>query len=108
MPPARAQFYFGAEDAKPCRPEDAYLWTWEHGPEWYYAVKVPVPEYNLAIRPGARSRCPQCGEQKNLKVVQVTFSNGTEHLRCDCGRCGKFVSHLGRPPKNLDVIFVAK
>jgi hypothetical protein len=53
-----------------------------------------------------KGRCPSC-IQSVPRVVLQRFSNGTNHYRAECGKCGKFIGHLKKPdpwqPGHLDI-----
>jgi hypothetical protein len=99
-PPPGARLFFSDADGRPCKAEDAYLWCWEGGPEWYYTYKNPPPPCCLVLRPDSPVRCPGCA-RRSLRVAWQTFSNGTNHLRCECAVCGRFIKHLKPPPDNV-------
>jgi hypothetical protein len=101
-PPAGARLFFGGEDSRPSAPEESVNWCWEGAPEWYDAGKYPPPDHTLRLAPWSPLRCSQC-VKRDLRFTWQQFSNGTMHLRCDCGVCGKYVKHVTPPPKNPEV-----
>lgn len=102
LPPPGARLFFSDADGRPCAPEGALLWTWEGAATWLYADRNPSPAAVIALRPDYPVRCPDCARHA-LRVAWQTFSNGTKHLRCECGVCGRFLAHLKKPPDNLDL-----
>lgn len=101
-PPPGALLFFGAPNARPCAPADAHHWTWEGAHEWFYVADVPLPPHRMVLAPTYKGRCRRCmtGEPR---VAEQVFANGTKHLRAECDKCGGFIEHLKRPPKNLDI-----
>ena len=99
-PPAGVRLFFSDAWGRPCKAEDTYMWCWEGAPRWLYARDFPVPSHTLGLRPDYPARCPHCA-QRSLRVAWQEFSNGTMHLRCECGVCGRFIKHLKPPPNNL-------
>jgi hypothetical protein len=106
VPPAGARLFFGAANGSPCVPEDAYHWTWEHGPCWFYTSEHPVPPCEPDLWSRSKIRCARC-VRKALVLRWQTFEDGKRHLRCDCAQCGGHVKYLKPPPGNPDVEFRA-
>jgi hypothetical protein len=101
-PPPGARLFFLDGRGRPGGPDGSYLWTWEGAARWYYTARHAPPPFDLVLRPGYSKGCASCVRQA-LRLSWQEFTNGTKHLRCDCGVCGRFVAHIGPPPKNPDV-----
>jgi hypothetical protein len=41
--PPGARLFFADEACRPCQPAEAYIWTYEGAPQWYYAKRQPPP-----------------------------------------------------------------
>ena len=102
LPPAGVRLFFSDDDGRPCKAEDSFMWCWEGGPRWFYTSKNPPPPSGLTLRSGYPARCPSCA-QRSLRTAWQTFSNGAQHLRCECAVCGRFIKHLKPPPANVDL-----
>jgi hypothetical protein len=100
VPRAGARLFFSDDWGRPCKAEGAYMWCWDGAGRWLYARDFPVPAHTLALRPDYPARCPSCA-RREFRVAWQEFSNGTMHLRCECGVCGRFIKHLKPPPNNL-------
>jgi hypothetical protein len=106
-PPPGARVFFGGEDARPCRPEEAFLWTWEGVRAWFNASTVPIPGAEMAPIPevemvfalGRGKRCKHC-VSGSVKLAWETFANGTRHVRADCTMCGRKIGNMKPPPVN--------
>jgi hypothetical protein len=108
IPAPGARLYFGDASGRPCRAEESFHWTWSglptqpSAPTWFYTAETGVPAHELAVRQGYPSRCRSCAAQR-LRVVTQVFKNGTQHLRLECGQCGRFVKMLRPPPGNVEL-----
>lgn len=42
-PPPGATLYIRDAPARPCEPDQAYMWTWEGAQHWYHTDRYPAP-----------------------------------------------------------------
>jgi hypothetical protein len=103
-PPPGARLFFQRQaDAKVCWPDEAEMWSWERGPQWFYTKDRPVPPCEPAVCPryfiGGHSRCGRC-VRVALRVVWQTCKGGEQRLRVECQVCGGFVGWLALKPDN--------
>jgi hypothetical protein len=43
-PPTGARLLYADAAGRPCSPEDAFTWTWENAPHWFYSRVWPVTD----------------------------------------------------------------
>jgi len=101
-PPPGVRLFFGNEHGRPCLPGDAWHWTWEGGPAWFYTADRIVPPCEPVLAPHSGVRCQRC-VRRALRLSWHVFADGNRHLRCDCLVCGAHVKYIPKPDPWLNV-----
>src|SRR5262249_15607780 len=97
VPPPAALLFFADANGRPCKPEEAYMWSWERGPGWFYAREHPVPACVSSLRADRRTRCAGCASGES-RLSWTQFKNRTMHLRRAGAGGGGSGGYVNPPP----------